>query len=150
MKTIWKWILGIILVLVIVGALAAVAFVWWNNAAVTFTPRAAPCDGDWNGRALRGTDGWRHPMMGGRGFSRFDGGFMPFSIGFMFLGGLMRLIPLALVVLAIYVAYRMGKQAGIAAAAMPASAPSPSAPAPGEAGQPAKTGRRARTGEKAE
>ena len=51
-------------------------------------------------------------MGGGRGFSRF-GGFTPFGLGFMFLGGLLRLIPLALFGLLLYGVYQLGKRAGV-------------------------------------
>ena len=75
-------------------------------------------------------------MGGGRGFSRF-GGFAPFGLGFMFLGGLLRLIPLALFGLLLYGVYQLGKRAGvrsaIPAAPVPVTAPAePPAPTGGE------------------
>ena len=157
MKKAWKWIIGIILVLVVVGALVAVPFVMRNYMAANFsfrattqqtapgaTPQApganpqAP-DG-FRGPMMRGNnngqqgqfpggfDGRRGPMMGGgRGFSRF-GGFAPFGLGFMFLGGLLRLIPLALFGLLLYGVYQLGKRSGMRSTLSPA--PVSTQPAP--------------------
>jgi hypothetical protein len=139
MKNIWKWILGIILVLVVVAALVAVPLVMHNTMATNFgfqarqiAPGANQQAPDWNGGPMmRGYDnqqgpqgqapgrfnGQRNPMMGNgrnfeRGFSHF-GGFAPFGFGFMFLGGLLRLIPLALFGLLLYGVYQLGKRAGM-------------------------------------
>ena len=81
--------------------------------------------------AMPGSNGWQHPAiqsergnfggrnMGGehmlsRGY-RFDGRFMPFGfgIGFMLLGGLLRLLPLALFGLLLYGMYQLGKRSGL-------------------------------------
>lgn len=129
MKKIWKWILGILIVLVVVAGLAGLAFVMRNNMITAnfrpgygFQPRqngnAQPRG--WNEPMMRG-GGWGYPMMGGeRGFGRFGG--MPFGGGFLF-GGLMQLIPLALLALVVYGAYRIGKSsmkpAAIAATSTP-------------------------------
>jgi hypothetical protein len=76
------------------------------------------------------------------------GGFMPFhdaspfhhggsrfyGPGFMILGGLMRLVPLALLALLLVVAYQLGKRANMLGATAPAlasaPAPSPTHPCP--------------------
>jgi hypothetical protein len=160
MKNIWKWILGIILVLVVVAALVAVPFIMRNTMAANFgraaqqtvpgaTPQAPgvnPQAPGWNrGPMMRGNnngqrqgfggfEGQRGPMMGGgRGLSRF-GGFTPFGFGFMFLGGLLRLIPLALLGLLLYGVYQFGKRAG-----MRSTTPTP-APVSTQAEPPATTG----------
>jgi len=112
MRKIWKWILGILVVLVVVAGLVGLAFVMRNNMITDnlhpgygFQPQqggnAQPRG--WNGPMMRGGDGEGYPMMGAR-FSHL--GRMPF--GFLF-GGLMGLIPLALLALVVYGAYRIGK-----------------------------------------
>ncbi len=140
MKNIWKWVLGSILVLVVVGALAAIPFVWHNsmatNARNPMAPEANP-QAPWNGGPLRSGyadprgqppgrfDGRRMPMMdNGRSFQR---GFVPFGPSFFFLGGLLRLIPLAFFGLLLYGAYQLGKRAGMRSAQ--AAAASVEAPA---------------------
>ncbi len=125
MKKVWKWILGILIVLVVVAGLVGLVFFVRNHMITAnlrpgygFQPQQPgntlpqggngnPQPRDWNGPMMRGGNGFGGPMMGRRGFrfSRF-GRMMPF--GFIF-GGLMGLIPLALLVLVIYGAYRIGK-----------------------------------------
>jgi hypothetical protein len=143
MKNIWKWILGIILVLVVVTALVAVPFIMRNTMAANFSIQAAQqsqtapeANPQGNGGPMmnRNFDGQRQgpggfgnqrgPMMGNgrnfeRGFSRF-GGFAPLGFGFMFLGGLLRLIPLALLGLLLYGVYQLGKRAGVRSTYVPA------------------------------
>jgi len=129
MKKIWKWILGILIILVVVAGLVGLAFVMRNNMITAnlrpgygFQPQqggnAQPRG--WNGPMMRGGDGWGRPMMGGRGFGFSHFGRTPF--GFLF-GGLLGLIPLVLLVLVIYGAYRVGKgtmkPAAIAATSTP-------------------------------
>jgi hypothetical protein len=149
MKKAWKWILGILLVLVVVAALVAVPFVMRNYMTANFSslatqqtapganqqaPGTNPQAPGWNrGPTMNrnfdgqrqgpgGFGGQRNPMMGGgRGFSHF-GGFTPFGYGFMFLGGLLRLIPLALFGLLLYGVYQLGKRAGIRSVQVTASA----------------------------
>jgi hypothetical protein len=143
MKNIWKWILGIVLVLVVVGALVAVPFVMRNYMAANFSQSAAQGAPQPNlqqrGPMMRGFNqpgqapynGFRGPMMGGgrnfqRGFMRF-GGFGPFAMGFMFLGGLLHLaIPLLLLGLLLFGVYQLGKNAGrrsVQVVAAPVAAP---------------------------
>ena len=90
MKKVWKWILWILLVLVIVAALVALAFVFRNHIGWHIVSRDLPSR-DWN-----------HPMMGYRSFLPFGGGLMLFGMG------LVRLIPLVLLGLLVYGAYRYG------------------------------------------
>lgn len=124
MKKIWKWILGIAIVLVVLAGLAGLVFVMRNNIITAnfhpgygFQPRPG-----WNEQSR----GWREPAMHGgdpmlgERFSRF--GRLPF--GFLF-GGLMQLIPLALLALVFYGVYRIGKNSAkpaAMAAASPAAA----------------------------
>jgi hypothetical protein len=127
MKNIWKWILGIVLILAVVAALVAVPFFMRNYMATNFrqptlqnTTPANP--GFNNGPQMRGPNqqgqlpgrfnGFNGPMMrGGRNFQR---GFMPFGFGFMLFGGILRLvIPLLLLGLLLFGAYQLGKNAGI-------------------------------------
>lgn len=149
MKNIWKWILGIVLVLVVIAALVAVPFFMRNYMAANFirpnaqnTVPSAPANpanpanpGFNNGPRMRGFgqqgrvpngfNGFNGPMMrGGRNFQR---GFMPFGFGFMFFGGLLRLaVPLLLLGLLLFGVYQLGKNAGIRSvqvAAVPVATP---------------------------
>ncbi len=162
MSKTWKWILGILAALVIVGAVAGAVFVWRNHALASVSLRAtrpqlnipgAPSAptvpngqqgpikpyGFGNDRRYpMGGWGWRGPMMRDRGFSHF-GRFMPFGIGFFFLGGLLRLIiPLGVLALVAYVFYQMGRRAGTATASSVAPPATPSAPLPGESPKPGR------------
>ena len=167
MKKVLKWVLGILLVLVVVGALVAVPFVMRNVMVARLGVNAQPPQaqqGQNNGPQTRGDNGSQSnapggfenrggPMMGGRpgfnnrggpmmgdrpgfdnrggpmmgGRSGFNRGFMPFGFGFMFIGGLLRmLVPLALLGLLLYGVYRLGKRDGLRAVpvtAVPVSAP---------------------------
>jgi len=150
MKKAWKWILGIVIILVVVAALVTVPFIMRNymvsNAAVGGVPQARGWNngpmmpgnrGSWeqapNSKGFQrpqvpGFDGQRGPMIGrGRGFNR---GFAGFGIGFMFLGGLMRLIPLALLGLLVYGVYQLGKRAGLRTNQAPMPTPAQPAPVP--------------------
>lgn len=136
MKNIWKWILGIILILVVVAALVAVPFIMRNAMAANFSLRAAQQQtapganpqapgvnpqgngGPMMNRNFGGFGYQRGPMMGnGRNFGR---GFPRLGFGFMFLGGLLRLIPLALLGLLLYGVYQLGKRAGMRSTTVPA------------------------------
>jgi hypothetical protein len=157
MNKAWKWILGIILVLVVVAALVAVPFVMRNYMAANISFRAsqqtAPgvnpqtpgtnpqAPGPNRGPMMRGFGGQRQwfggfddrrgPMMGGGrgfGFPRF-GGYAPFGFGFIFLGGFLHLlVPLVLLGLLIFGVYQLGKRAGVRSTLSPA--PVSTQPAP--------------------
>lgn len=142
MSKTWKWVLGILLVLVVVAALVAVPLVMHNYMAAN--PGVLSQARGWNnGPMMRGNDGWLGqpgqnsgpgrfdnrggPMMGGgRGFARLNG-FGPFGFGLMFLGGLLRLIPLALFGLLLYGVYQLGKRSGLRSAQIPAPVSTPPA-----------------------
>lgn len=115
MKNVWKWILGILIVLVVVAGIVGLVFVARNHM---LTANFQPGYGyqqqggglqprGWNnGPTMRGNN-FGGPMMNGRGFDRFNR--MPFfGMGFLF-GGFMHLIPLALLVLIVVGAYLIGK-----------------------------------------
>jgi hypothetical protein len=143
MKNAWKWILGVLLVLLVVAALVAVPFAMRSYMAANpgvlaqgrvFNggPMMRGNNGQQGNQPGFGFNGQRGPMMGGRGFergfSRF-GGFGPFGFGLMFLGGLLRLIPLALFGLLLYGVYQLGKRAGVRSVMIPAPAATPPAAA---------------------
>ena len=111
MKKVWKWILGILIVLVVLAVLFALAFMFHNGFGRIISFREIPQSRVWNGPMMGGGDGWHRPGMGVRGF-------MPFRMGFAFLGGL---IPLALLGLLVYGAYRLGKKRANIAMAAPAA-----------------------------
>ena len=96
------------------------------------------------GPMMRGGNGFqRQPMPGYRGGFGFQPGqgrefnhgfsnnrFSPFGFGFMFLGGFLRLIPLALFALLLFGAYQLGKRSGMRSNLAPAPvATKPAAPA---------------------
>jgi len=143
MKKAWKWILGVLLVVVVAAALVGVSLVVGNRmfARANFNNQSQlqPQQGLNNGpmmggnqrggyglqgRAPGGFENRGGPMMGG-GFRR---GFAPFGFGLMFIGGLLRLIPLALFGLLLYAVYQFGKRAGLRAA--PVAVTAPASPAP--------------------
>jgi len=156
MKNTWKWILGILIVLVIVAAVVTVPFVMRNYmmARIPANTTNTPSQGQgWNGNGngwnmlprngnRQGQGGFSDrggPMMGGgRGFNTgFGGGrFSPFGFGFMFLGGILHLIPLILLVLLLWGAYQLGRRSGLRASQTPAQVAN--TPFPAQA-QPAAT-----------
>ncbi|MGE5250002.1 MAG: hypothetical protein ACM3QS_07270 [Bacteroidota bacterium] len=132
MKTIWKWILGILLVVLVVGALAAAAFMWRGRMA-SVSYRSIPFERQWeNGPRMRRPEfGWQtRPLM------RAGGGIRPLR-GFLVLGnGLLCLLVLGAL---LYGAYWLGRRnARVVIEAKSPAAPPPAAPAPPvETGPPA-------------
>ena len=139
MRKIWKWILGIVIVLVVVAAAgyAVRGFYVFRMARVerfsNFRPptaqgfdrdnQRAPSFGGDRSRAPQGFYDHRMPMYGSRSFGGY--GFMPMP--FLFFGGFLRLIvPLAILAAVGYFAYRKGKKDGLAEAV--AVTPMPAAP----------------------
>jgi len=148
-----KWVLGVLAVLVVITVAAGAFFVWQNHMSLTANYRARVARPQTNGtpapnapttpvapgqkgpmmqygfrngnRQPMGGFGWQEgPMMGGRGFSHFG----PFGIGFLLLGGLLRLIvPLGIMVIVALISYQMGKNAGAGASryTTPPSSPEP-------------------------
>ena len=113
MKNFWKWILGIVIVLVVLFGLGIGSRLLMGN----FLPAGAV-----------DFDGLRHPMMGNRGFD-YPGGTLPyqgmmhFGGGFMLLGWL---VPLLLVGLLAYGAYRLGiRKSSFSQTPLPPAAPAP-------------------------
>ena len=140
MKKTWKWILGIIIILVVISALVAVPFAMRGYMLVN--------NQNWNlsqtrsrnnGPMMDGNNGWQHPLIpggqgdynyrsgpmmgGGRGFNNdfhsFNR-FSPFGFGFQIVGGVLRLIPLALFALLLYGVYQLGKRSGKRSSLAPA------------------------------
>lgn len=157
MNRIWKWIIGILIV-VVVAALLAVPFTMhrfalFNNFAGNLPQErgwySSPMMPGWNnGPRLDDGDGWRHPMMPGwqgdfnyRRSPMFGGGFTfnrGFGFGFLFLGWIFRLIPIALFGLLIFGAYQLGKRAG--RHSTPPQAPVEAAPASTDGSEPSNEG----------
>jgi uncharacterized membrane protein len=114
MKNIWKWILGILAVLVVLALLAGAAFFFRNRMMAggfgpgyAFRQQQQQPNGNVQpnapnfGRYGNGySDGLRGPMMGGRGFHHFGG-------GFMFIGGFFQLVVFGLL---LYGAYWLGRR----------------------------------------
>jgi hypothetical protein len=84
MKPVWKWVLGILAVLLVVALLFGIGYLGFGHRA----------------GIVRGGDGG-FPMMGGRGFSPFGGLFM--GLGML----LMLTIPVGLLFVTIYGAVRL-------------------------------------------
>ncbi len=144
MKTLWKWIIGILIVLLVVGALAAAFFVWRNHPALAFGPRLGerfnppnsqdlpnaptnpnmPRNFGYGHGPMDGDRGWRPPMFGQRGFGFLP--FFPFFGGFFLFGGLVKLVIFGLL---LYGAYWLGRRN-----ARLVVDPKPAAPAPAPAG----------------
>ena len=121
MKTIWKWVLGVLLVMLVVAGLFGAAFLWRGQmAGVSF--RSMPFH-----RTLDNA-----PMMPGQDFDRRLGpmmrdgrGFRPFGGLFALGGGLVRLVIFGLL---LYGAYWLGRRN--ARVVVDARAPAPTPPAP--------------------
>ena len=116
MKNIWKWILGILLIVVIVAGLVGAAFAIHNSMTARFAYRLNGPGGAPNIQPNPGPQskpGFPEPGMWGRfpgeHRSMFGHGF-GFGPAFFLLGGLMRLIPLVLVILLIVGAYLLGRR----------------------------------------
>ena len=137
-----RWILGILAVLLLIAVAAGAVWFWQNRSQMmaSYRPYAAQPNaqgtpgapntrpglntqpdqnlpyghegfGD-NRRFPMGGWGMRGPMMGGRPFMQ-AAPFMPFGMGFFFLGGLFRLvIPLGVLALVALLFYQLGKRAG--------------------------------------
>jgi hypothetical protein len=96
------------------------------------------------GPMMRGGNGFqRQPMPGMRGGFGFQPGqergfnrgfsnnrFSPFGFGFMFIGGFLRLIPLALFALLLFGVYQLGKRSGLRSTQAPAPVATQPAPPP--------------------
>jgi hypothetical protein len=111
MKNLWKWILGILVVMVVIGALVAVPLLMHGlSRSEVLVSSGAVQKGGWNDFNQRGPMmgggrefgfGLRHPMMGGYRFG------LPFMLMGLFFRGF---IPLVLLGLLVYGAYRWGKR----------------------------------------
>lgn len=126
MNRIWKWILGILAVLIVVGLVAG-AVLMWRNGGMYGTARSfrdLDRKGPWAQQAPGSPDGFEgyrgyhmrgwggHMPMMGYGYRPFAYG--PMGPGFMFFGGLFHLLlPLGVLALVAYVFYGMGKRAGM-------------------------------------
>jgi len=137
MSRTWKWILGVLAVLLLVGLIVGAVWMWdyrtfaWGPRQMMFYAPGVP-DLQPDQDAPYGNDGywryhmqdraWRMPMMHAGGYPG-SYAFGPYGTGFMIVAALIRLaIPLGILALVAYVFYQMGKRAG---APQPASAPRP-------------------------
>ncbi len=93
MSKVWKWILGIVILLMIVAAVVGVIYVLRTHPAVAFAPRNVP----FRPNAPSGYG----PIMHHRGFG------FPFFGGFRLLG---RLVELFIFAGSLYFAYWLGKR----------------------------------------
>jgi hypothetical protein len=153
MSTVWKWVLGVVAVLVISGLIVAGFLFWWGRSPMLVnrltgqppavgTPAPNAPQGQQQGRQFwfdqdRGYRryhwGGGMPMMGGRVIMR-GGAFHPFG-GFFggMLGGLFRLfIPLLILAIVAFIFYHIGRSAGAASRSTPPAPPSspPQTPLP--------------------
>ncbi len=134
MSKTFKWILGIVGVLIILAIIAGAVLVWQNRAQLlastgsyALRPRTQnqqPFPYGQRGFNYGGRNpmfgGGIGPMMGGRG--RFGG----FGLGFFLLGGFFRLIiPLLLLVGVAILFYQLGKRSGTRVVRQETVAPNP-------------------------
>jgi len=142
MKKVWKWILGIVIVLVVVAALVGGFVLMRNYRMTTFAqryqqfsqrvPNGTPAPKAPNGQSTpnvpanpgtpnrpmmgRGFGFGRGPMMMGRGYNQFGRSRSSGSsgmMGFMFLGLVGLIVLLAVLAGVAFVFYKLGKSAGI-------------------------------------
>jgi hypothetical protein len=148
MNRVWKWVLGIVLVLILCAAVGGTMFAFGHRYAASVAPLGQanqagnyawgmPMHRDFDGPSTpyhqREFGPGMYPHMGiwgGRGM-------MPFGGGCMLFGGLIRLfIPLLVLGLVAFAAYQFGKRAvtqpAAAPAAVPPPPPAPAAPKVGE------------------
>mgnify|MGYP001559081069 CR=1 FL=1 len=146
MSKTWKWIFGIVLVLVLVGAMFAIGYTWqthmaggWDGTRTFDREFQHPMmrgDDGWTNqpRMWERNDGWSHPMTPAPSACAgvYERGFTPHG-GFFLLGGLVKL---ALFFGLIYGAYWLGRRnaritldpapaAPVDASATPAADPAP-------------------------
>jgi hypothetical protein len=154
MTKVWKWILGILVVLLVVAVPVAVyRSIAVNNEAGNLTQQSQ--SGNWNGPMMRGFDRndqnggfqrqgpggygdkdfYRQGMMGGRGFAHMGSGFFAFSPMMMVFGGLLRLAGLVLFGLLLYGIYVLGKRAGARSTLAPAPVATQPAPSVAESNE---------------
>lgn len=128
MKNIWKWVLGIVLTLILAAGLFGLGFLFRTRVATNFAPRSPIVQ-------MERFPGWRGDRMdmprgGPMMMHQFGRG--PFLPGMMFFGFIGRLLPLALLALLLYAAYRLGKgrsaplPAPVAVSETPPTPPAPS------------------------
>ena len=110
-----KWILGILLVLVLIGAMFAIGFMWQTHMA--------------GGRYDAFERNGFNPMLRGQSERPMMGGYLPFFGGLFLLGGLVKV---ALFVGLLYGAYWLGRR-NTRLVSDPAPAPRVDAPAAPEA-----------------
>jgi hypothetical protein len=107
-----KWILGIVIVLVVIAAVAIATrgfLVSHYMVAGKFNRFGGPMERNYKNfrHSMDGYRGFRHPIVGGYGFMAWP---------FMFFGGFLRLLfPLAVLSVVAYFFYKKGKKDGMAA-----------------------------------
>ena len=143
MSRTWKWILGVLAALVIVGIVAAPMFLWWNHTPmmVSYRLNRLPTDdatkstnpygkeapvmpyGFENYQRYHMDGNWNTPFMHGGGLP-VPGAFTPFGGSCYFLAGTLHILfPLGILALVAYVFYQMGKRA--TAPPSPPASPNP-------------------------
>lgn len=87
MSNTWKWILGIVLVVVLTGAMFAIGYFWQSQ---TYNMMPGLHGAQYFG-PVRSDDNWQHPTMGFHSdrFPMTRDNFFPFG-GFFMLGGLVK------------------------------------------------------------
>ena len=148
MKSVWKWVLGIVIVLFLCSAVGVGGFfVFSHRFAVRAVPEIRANQAEdyaWGmpmHRGFVGPDAPYHQRDFGPGMVPHMGvwggrGMMPFGGGYMLFGGLTRLfVVLAILGLVGFAAYQLGKQAGVRTTAPSAVAPPPAPDVPEKGGE---------------
>ena len=118
MKSIWKWILGILVVVLVLGAVGFTAYMWTSHSGFMMAR-------GWDGPMMRSNDGWNRGWNNGPMMMTGRGGFLPFFGPFALLGGLVKL---AFFGALLYGAYWLGKRNARVVVDAPPAAPAEPAP----------------------
>ncbi len=121
MKSIWKWILGILVVVLVLAAVGSAAYMWTSHSAFMYGNYAR----GWDGPMMRGNDGWNRGWNNGPTMMTGRGGFLPFFGPLALLGGLVKL---AFFGALLYGAYWLGRRNARVVVDTPPAAPAEPAP----------------------
>jgi hypothetical protein len=122
MKNIWKWILGILVVVIVLGAVGSIAFMWRSHTSLAYGN--FPSTRNWNNTPMMpGNDGWNDgPMMRNYNSPMMGRGSSPFFSPFFFIGGLLKV---AFFGALLYGAYWLGRRNARVVVDTPSTTPEP-------------------------
>jgi hypothetical protein len=118
MKNIWKWILGILVVVLVLAAVGFTAYMWTSHSGFMMAS-------GWDSPMMRGNDGWNRGWNNGPTMMTGRGGFLPFFGPLALLGGLVKLVFFGAL---LYGAYWLGRRNARVVVDAPPAAPAEPAP----------------------